>query len=76
MKSTGEGSRSGGASEEELMDVGVSPKKTPTKKRKPESRDDDSEPAPKRSKPVCKYGPKCYQTNAKHREEFEHPLVS
>ena len=30
-------------------------------------------PAAKRSRPVCKYGVKCYQKSALHREQFDHP---
>ena len=28
---------------------------------------------PKPTKPVCKYGSKCYRNNSKHREEYDHP---
>ena len=41
--------------------------------------DEDGEghpPPAKRQKPLCKYGPKCYQKNPTHREQFDHPWVS
>ncbi|XP_061196299.1 DNA ligase 3-like [Saccostrea echinata] len=35
---------------------------------------EDSETTPsKKSKPMCKYGAECYQTNPKHLEQFCHP---
>ena len=37
---------------------------------------DEIPPPTKKQKPLCKYGPKCYQTNPTHRELFEHPWVS
>ena len=30
-------------------------------------------PSKKRKNPLCKYGAKCYQTGARHREQFGHP---
>jgi hypothetical protein len=30
-------------------------------------------PSKKRKKPLCKYGAKCYQSGARHREQFDHP---
>lgn len=39
--------------------------------------DADGRPPPaKKQKPLCKYGPKCYQKNPTHREQFDHPWVS
>lgn len=52
---------------------GASPQKTPTEKKKLE---DGPKPFPKRSKKMCKYGPKSYLTNSKCIEEFEHHCVS
>ena len=62
-----------------------SPKKSPNKaaglKRPRDVKSDQSDdgvgtPVAKRAKkPVCKYGPKCYQGNEKHMEEFDHPWV-
>lgn len=37
---------------------------------------DETPPPTKKQKPLGKYGPKCYQTNPAHREQFEHPWVS
>ena len=37
---------------------------------------DETPPPTKKQKPLCKYGPKCYQTNPAHRELFEHHWVS
>ena len=37
---------------------------------------DEIPPPTKKQKPLCKYGPKCYQTNPTHRELLEHPWVS
>ena len=37
---------------------------------------DEIPPPTKKQKPLCKYGPKCYQTNPTHQELFEHPWVS
>ncbi len=73
MKSVAEAGGSDGKRGDSAMDTQDSPRKTPTKKRKLE---DGANPSPKRSKQVCKYGPKCYQANPKHIEEFEHPWVS
>ncbi len=49
-----------------------------TKRKHDKSQSESSTLAPptKRSKPVCKYGPKCYQKGHQHREQFEHPWVS
>ncbi len=69
MTSVAQASGSGGGSD---CDTIASPKKTPTKRKL----EGNAKPSPKRSKPVCKYGPKCYQTNPKHMEEFEHPWAS
>ncbi|XP_064384237.1 DNA ligase 3-like isoform X2 [Halichondria panicea] len=66
MTSVAQASGSGGGSDCDTM---ASPKKTPTKRKL----EGNPKPSPKRSKPVCKYGPKCYQANPKHMEEFEHP---
>ena len=41
-----------------------------------ENRADEIPPPTKKQKPLCKYGPKCYQTNPTHQELFEHPWVS
>ena len=35
--------------------------------------DSRAPPSKKRKKPLCKYGAKCYQTSARHREQFDHP---
>ena len=43
---------------------------TPTKK------GDGDPPSSKRGKVECKFGPKCYQTNQQHREQYLHPWVS
>ncbi len=73
MKSVGEALGSDDERGGDVMDIGASPQKTPTKKRKLE---DDIEPSPKRLKKMCKYGSKCYQTNPEHLKEFEHRKVS
>ena len=41
-----------------------------------DSDEPDSKPPPskRKKKPVCKYGTRCYQTGARHREQFDHPL--
>ncbi len=69
MTSVAQASGSGRGSDCDTM---ASPKKTPTKRKL----EGNPKPSPKRSKPVCKYGPKCYQANPKHMEEFEHPWAS
>ena len=35
--------------------------------------DSRAPPSKKRKKLLCKYGAKCYQTSARHREQFDHP---
>ena len=54
--------------------------KSPTKGRgskRSRDKDDISEVpvAKKGKKPVCKYGPKCYQTGSEHKETFNLPWV-
>ena len=41
-----------------------------------QSDESPGKPPAKRHKPVCKYGPKCYQKSRAHREQFDHPWVS
>ena len=84
----GKGGGASGSGSGVKMEVEESPKKkgSPSKKKRkrdPEevvgdSDDEDSHapPSKRQGKPVCKYGAKCYQTNPKHREEFDHPWVS
>ena len=40
------------------------------------SDEDGQPPLAKKQKPLCKYGPKCYQKNPTHRQQFDHPWVS
>ena len=35
--------------------------------------DSETPPTKKQKKLLCKYGAKCYQSSAKHKEQFEHP---
>lgn len=78
----GGASGSGEGGENGKMEVDKSPSKkgTPSKRKRKqdpeEVSDEDTPPSKKQRKPVCKYGAKCYQTNSKHREEFDHPWVS
>ena len=62
-----------------LSPVKVKKGKTTPKKAAPTKRDAsgvDTPPSSKRQRrPECKFGPKCYQTNPKHKEEFYHPWV-
>ena len=42
-----------------------------------EERFDSEVPAAKeRKRSVCKYGPKCYQKDQRHKEKYDHPWVS
>ena len=45
-----------------------------TKRKRNEDPSDGSSPA-KQQKPLCRYGPKCYQKGRQHREQFDHPWV-
>ena len=54
---------------------------TGTKRKRAAASTDQSDESPgkspaKRRKPVCKYGPKCYQKSRAHKEQFDHPWVS
>lgn len=55
---------------------GPSPVRVKRKRDKDQSDTSTSAPPTKRPKPVCKYGPTCYQKGRQHREQFEHPWVS
>lgn len=50
-----------------------SPKKKPTPVKSPVKSPLKS--PPKSSKPVCRYGVKCFQKNKEHQEKFDHPWV-
>ncbi|XP_078374052.1 DNA ligase 3-like isoform X2 [Oculina patagonica] len=53
------------------------PSKATTGTRKRKAVDVAGEGSPnKKSKPACKYGSKCYQTNEDHLQRFSHPQVS
>ena len=45
-------------------------------KRKAEAISEESVSPSKRRKPDCKFGASCYQTNPKHKRDFNHPPVS
>ncbi|XP_065178433.1 DNA ligase 3-like [Sycon ciliatum] len=47
--------------------------KTLKRKREVDDEDSEDETFAKRLKPMCQYGEKCYQTNAKHLARFRHP---
>ena len=63
-------------------------KREPREASETEGTEEDSKPPPSKKtssskkgspikkKPVCKYGPKCFQTSTKHKEQFDHPWVS
>ena len=50
-------------------------KATGSKRSREEVEHSESPATKKRKRPVCKYGPNCYQTGSKHKEAFDHPWV-